>query len=166
VVEPGTVRPEDFVEYRLVRLAAHLERRFAGALAPSALSPRQFSALAVLAARPGITSAELARAVLTTPQGMHALLEQLQNRGLVERRSDRGRGRAAPLRPTAGGRDLLAAAGAQVGALDAETRDRLGDADHRELVRLLGRLEEVVGLTAASGPPAPRPTPPAARSPG
>jgi DNA-binding MarR family transcriptional regulator len=145
VVEPGELRPQDFVEYRLVRLADQLDRRFTTALAPTGLSPRQFGVLAALASTPGITGAELARTVLTTPQSMHTLLEQLQARGLVDRGSRRGRGRAAPVRPTARGLDALSAAGARVVALEAETRARLGEADHRQLVRLLDRVEQAVG---------------------
>jgi DNA-binding MarR family transcriptional regulator len=144
VVEPDRLRPEDFVEYRLVRLADRLERRFTAALGPGGLSPRQFSVLAVLAAEPGITSADLARAVLTRPQSMHALLDQLQARGLVDRGAQRGRGRAAPVQLTADGRAALSTSAARVVALEAQTRKRLGEADYRELLRVLDRVEHVI----------------------
>ena len=144
-MEPrGSMTPDDFVEYRLVRLADRLQQRFTAALTPHDLSPRQFSVLAVLAATPGVTSADLARAVLTTPQSMHTLLDQLQNRELVDRGERRGRGRAAAVQPTARGRDLLAAAGERVVELEAETRARLGEVDYRQLIRLLGRVEAIV----------------------
>jgi DNA-binding MarR family transcriptional regulator len=148
VVDPDRVRPEDFVEYRLVRLADRLERRFTAALGPGGLSPRQFSVLAVLAAEPGITSADLARAVLTRPQSMHALLDQLQARGLVDRGAQRGRGRAAPVRLTADGRAVLSTSAARVVALEAETRARLGETDYRELLHVLDRVEDVIGPAA------------------
>ena len=144
MADPGELRPQDFLEYRLVRLGDQLERRFTAALAPLGLSARQFSVLAVLAAEPDVTSAELARAVLTTPQGMHTLLDQLQDRGLVDRGPRRGRGRPAPVRPTADGLALLAKAGARVMQLEAETRARLGEADHQQLLRLLDRMQAVV----------------------
>ena len=118
MVEPDELRPQDFVEYRLVRLADQLERRFTAALAPTELSPRQFSVLAVLASTPETTSAGLARAVLTTPQSMHTLLDQLQARGLVERGQVRGRGRPAPVRLTADGLAMLSASGARVVELE------------------------------------------------
>ncbi len=151
MADPQALRPEDFVEYRLVRLADRLERRFSTALAPDRLSPRQFSVLAVLAATPGVTSADLARAVLTTPQSMHTLLDQLQARGLVDRGPQRGRGRAAPVQLTAAGRELLSRAGERVVALEAQTRAHLGEDDHRHLVRLLGRVED--GLEASPDEP-------------
>ncbi|HSK59435.1 MAG TPA: MarR family winged helix-turn-helix transcriptional regulator [Actinomycetospora sp.] len=142
----GDVRPENFVEYRLVRLADQLERRFTAALAPAELSPRQFSVLAVLASTPEITSAGLARAVLTTPQSMHTLLDQLQSRGLIDRGPVRGRGRPAPVRPTTDGLALLATAGARVTEREDETRTRLGETDYHQLVRLLDRVEDIIGV--------------------
>ena len=151
MVGPEELRPQDFVEYRLVRVADQLERRFTTALGPAGLSPRQFSVLAVLAGAPEITSAGLARAVLTTPQSMHALLDQLQVRGLVDRGPVRGRGRPALVRLTADGRATLSAAGARVLELEGETRARLGEADYQQLVRLLDRVEDVVGAGRPGG---------------
>lgn len=144
----GELRPQDFVEYRLVRVADQLERRFTAALAPTELTPRQFSVLAVLAGAPEITSAGLARAVLTTPQSMHTLLDQLQARGLVDRGQVRGRGRPALVRLTADGRAALSASGARVVELEGETRARLGEADYAQLVRLLDRVEDIIGVPA------------------
>ena len=140
VIVSATPRPDEFVGYRLVRLAERLERRFAATLAPHGLTPRQFSVLFVLAASPGVTSAELARAVLTTPQGMHALVEQLERRGLVGRDGERGRGRAAPVRLTRAGREVLDRAADGVRALDEQVRELLGD-DHGRLSTILDRLE-------------------------
>lgn len=144
MVDPGEVRPEEFLEYRLVRLADQLERRFTAALAPVGLSPRQFSVLAVLASTPQITSAGLARAVLTTPQSMHTLLGQLQARGLIDRGQLRGRGRPAPVRLTTAGTAALSESSARVRELDGRTRDRLGEAGYHRLVGLLDRLEDIV----------------------
>ncbi|TWJ25706.1 MarR family winged helix-turn-helix transcriptional regulator [Micromonospora endolithica] len=138
-------QPDEFLEYRLVRLGSRLERRFASALAPTGLSPRQFSVLAVLTESPGITSADLARAVLTTPQSMGPLLDQMESRGLVERTKERGRGRAAPVRVTDTGTALLHEAARLVGTLDAAARQRLGEQGHQELSRLLAVLEDHVG---------------------
>ncbi len=149
MIDPGGLRPQDFVEYRLVRLADQLERRFTAALAPAEVSPRQFSVLAVLAARPEITSAGLARAVLTTPQSMHTLLDQLQVRGLVDRGQVRGRGRPAPVRLTADGLAVLSASAARVVELESETRARLGEASYQQLVRLLDRVEDIIGVGRA-----------------
>ena len=131
--------PERFVEYRLVRLADRLRRRFDDALRPHALTARQFSVLAVLRSRPGVTSAELARAVMMTPQSMSALLDQLEEAGLVQPRPRRGKGVRAPTELTARGDEVLAAAGRSVRDLDETTREALGS-DLTPFVRGLDRL--------------------------
>src|SRR5664279_4789299 len=100
--------PEVFVEYRLVRLAELLRRRFDTAVRPQGLTARQFSVLAVVRSRPGVTSADLARAVLTTPQSMGAIIDQLETAGLLQSRPRRGRGVPAPTELSAAGEKALA----------------------------------------------------------
>ena len=131
---------DDFVEYRFVQVADHLQRRFRACLEPAGLSPRQFSVLALLADQPAITAADLARGVLVTPQSMRVLLDHLEDRGLLERRGQRRRGLAAPATLTPAGRRALADAVARVRALDAATRAALGPVDHRALRAILDRL--------------------------
>lgn len=138
-VEELGVDPEQFVEYRLIRVADRLRRRFDDALRPHGLSARQFSVLAVLRARPGVTSAELARAVLMTPQSMGALVDQLERAGLVQRRPRRGKGVPAPTELSAAGEETLDAAAATVTALEEHTRHALDD-DLAPLLRGLDRL--------------------------
>lgn len=144
-MDHGPVDPEVFVEYRLMRVADQLRRRFDAALRPHGLTARRFSVLAVLQARPGATSAELARAVLMTPQSMGALLDQLEADGHVEPRGRRGRGRAAPARLSREGGVLLASAAASVRALDDETRRVLGPG-LGALTSALGALEDHLGV--------------------
>jgi hypothetical protein len=45
----------------------------------------------------------------------------------------------------------VSAAGARVVALETGTRARLGEADYRQLVRLLDRVEQAVGLPSHPG---------------
>lgn len=118
--------PDEFVEYRLVRLADLMRRRFDDALRPHGLTARQFSVLAVLRARPGVTSAELARAVLLAPQSMGALLDQLERAGLVRPRHRGGKGVRSPVELTSDGDASLDAAARAVRDLDDRTRQALG----------------------------------------
>lgn len=133
--------PEDFVEYRLIRLADQLRRRFEAALRPIGLSARQFSVLAVVQSRANVTSADLARAVLTTPQSMGVIIEQLETAGLLEARVRRGRGVRSPTTLSPKGEAALVTAFATVSELEAETRGHLG-ADHAALLRILELLEK------------------------
>lgn len=133
--------PDEHLEYRLLRLGERLRKRFDAALQSHGLTARQFSVLAVLAHRPGVTSAELARTVLTSPQGMAPVIEQLESRGLIAPRARRGRGAPAPTQLSDTGRLVLAEAAETVRRLDAETRQALGPALDA-FAAALERLEE------------------------
>jgi DNA-binding MarR family transcriptional regulator len=145
--------PHSFVEYQIVRTGWLLEQRFRRTLAPFGLSPRQFSVLAALESAPGLTSAQLARAVLTTPQGMATILNQLRRRKLIEREdpetSASGRGVRAPVQLTVTGRELLGRAVGVVAAAEERTVVALsGEA------ATLNRLLAVVASTMSEpGPP-------------
>ena len=119
--------PEGFIEYRIIRVADLLRRRFQDTLRPHGLTVHQFSVLAVLEARPGVTAAELARMVLVTPQSMRSLVEQLESAGLVEPRPRLGRGTRAPTSLSPAGSELLQRATESVRDLDRITRTSLGD---------------------------------------
>lgn len=86
--------------------------------------------------------AELARAVLLTPQSMGPLVDQLEARELLERRHRRGRGHAAPARVTAKGLDVLRHATRVGDDLDRATRQLLGPEDHQTLLRIIAVLED------------------------
>jgi DNA-binding MarR family transcriptional regulator len=70
-------------------------------------SLRHLSALGHLSREPGISYSELARRAGITAQSMQATLRQLENLGLVERRTEAGRGRTAELYVTAAGHAML-----------------------------------------------------------
>jgi DNA-binding MarR family transcriptional regulator len=145
-LEAASLEPEGFLGYRMVRAAQALEQRFKEVLATWRLSPRQFSVLAVLAERSDVTVAELARAVLTTPQSMAALVDGLHERLLVARSGPRLRGVAAPLTITAGGRAALAEASPAILDMEREVFTGL-PAERLETLRLvLAHLEERLKL--------------------
>lgn len=63
--------------------------------------------LAFLSVGPGMTTSEIARAVLVRPQSMTPLLDGLEQRGLVRRTGTRARGQRNPVEITDAGRRLL-----------------------------------------------------------
>ena len=140
--EPASVDPDQFLGYRVVRLAAALERQFKRDLAATGLTPRQFSVLAVLAQQPSITVADLARAVLTTPQSMAALVDGLERRGLLLRSAARQRGVAAPLAPTPAGLAALAHAAPRIATSEKAVFGHLTGQQHDALDRILTELED------------------------
>ena len=64
----------------------------------------RYSCLEVLAQRPGLSNAELARATFVTRQAMNGVLRGLQDRGLVSRAASASYGRALSTQLTATGR--------------------------------------------------------------
>ena len=116
-------------------------------LARLGLSMRHLGALGHLAANPDLSISDLARRSGVTAQSMHATVHGLQERGALRARSE-GRGRAARLVVTSGGRTLLQDARAAIARLDATLLERLGtEGAHR--------LQESLRVLAPA-PPRPR----------
>jgi DNA-binding MarR family transcriptional regulator len=91
---------------RIMRLAAHLERDLATA---SALKPGQFQVLAALRRRDPhpMNATELARAAILTSGAMTAVLDRLEEQGLIRRQIDGEDRRARRITITEKGRTLI-----------------------------------------------------------
>ena len=128
---------DQVVTWNVVRAARFLGQRLSEHLAAQGLNPVQFGVLAQLDIAGPMSQAELARAVLLRPQSIAPMLDVLQERGLLQRTSDRARGRRNPVRITRGGRTALEAAWA-VAAASNDLRDAgLSAAESDDLNRLL-----------------------------
>ncbi|MFC8302786.1 MarR family winged helix-turn-helix transcriptional regulator [Specibacter sp. NPDC057265] len=111
---------EQQVGYLVKQLQSLLRLNMEKALIPHTLTVSQYSCLHHLRSEPGISAAELARAIFMTRQSMNTLLQQLLDRGLVARPARPDSGRALPTRLTAKGVKLLEAA--QAGVDEVEQR--------------------------------------------
>jgi DNA-binding MarR family transcriptional regulator len=83
--------PEELAGYTgflLGYLGEKSRRNFISLLEPHGFHPREFGLLTVLAKRPGITQQELAGLARVDPSSMVALLDELEARGMAERRVD------------------------------------------------------------------------------
>ncbi|MEZ5833885.1 MAG: MarR family transcriptional regulator [Dongiaceae bacterium] len=91
---------------RVMRLAAYLERDLAGGCA---VKPGQFQVLAALRRRDPLpmTASELARAAILTSGAMTAVLDRLEEQGLVRREIDTEDRRARRITITEKGRQLI-----------------------------------------------------------
>jgi DNA-binding MarR family transcriptional regulator len=101
----GPVPPElsIYPGYLLARLGQASAARFHAALAPEGLHPRHFGVMNILAAQPGITQQRLAEHTAIDASSMVAVIDELEAKGLAERRphpADR-RARAVFLTPIA-----------------------------------------------------------------
>ena len=109
---------DEAVGYTLKRAATALRTAMDAALQPLDLSVSQYSCLEVLSQRPGLSNAELARAVFVTRQSMNLVLRGLEDRGLVTRPTTAPHGRALPTSLTPAGTEQLRAASAAVRAVE------------------------------------------------
>lgn len=134
------------VGYVLKQAATALRSAMDGALRPIDLTVPQYACLEVLGQRPGLSNAELARAVFVTRQSMNLVLRGLQVRGLVTRPTTAPHGRARPTELTSAGRAQLRAASAVVAGIEQRMLSALSPDAQR---RLLGDLATCV---AALGP--------------
>src|SRR3954468_15020452 len=95
--------------FLLVQLGAHAHRRFADRLAALGLHPRHFGMLSHIAAAEGHSQQTLSDALGIHRSAMVALVDDLERRGLAERRRNAHDRRAYTLYLTPAGRELLGA---------------------------------------------------------
>jgi DNA-binding MarR family transcriptional regulator len=83
--------PEELAGYTgflLGYLGEKSRKSFIALLEPRGFHPREFGLMTVLAKRPGITQQELASLARVDPSSMVAVMDDLEARGLAERRVD------------------------------------------------------------------------------
>ncbi|RIX29997.1 MarR family winged helix-turn-helix transcriptional regulator [Amnibacterium setariae] len=130
------------VGYRLKQATAVLHAAMEDVLRPLGLSITQYSTLELLAQRPGMSSAGLARGAFVTRQSMSLVLQGLESGGLVVKQERPSVGRVLPVELTAAGRERLAAASAAVRSVEDRMRSGFDDGDARRLAALLDRCVE------------------------
>jgi DNA-binding MarR family transcriptional regulator len=118
---------------------------FAEALKPLEMRPPHFGVMNLIEAHPGLTQQELVTGSLIDPSSMVAVIDELEDRGLAERRRHESDRRKHAVYLTAKGKRTLARAREKAIAfaddllapLDAEERETL-----RRLLRKLAGLEK------------------------
>jgi DNA-binding MarR family transcriptional regulator len=135
---------------RVVRLAAYLERDLAEICVIHGLKTGQFQVLAELRGRDPMpmTASDLARAIVLTSGGMTPVLDQLEERGLINRQIDPEDRRARRITITEKGRSLIGRAMEQRLArhralnavLEAGERETLSNILRKLLVAMEGEV--------------------------
>lgn len=138
---------EQAVGYVLKQASAALRAAMDQALRPLGLTVPQYACLELLARRPGLSNAELARGAFVTRQSMNVVLRGLQDAGLVTRPDIADRGRARPTDLTPGGRSLLDAAGSAVQAVERRMLAALSTAEQHQLRDQLAACAAALGRT-------------------
>src|SRR4051812_36183027 len=138
--------------FLLAQLGTHAHRRFAERLAPLELHPRHFGLLSHLAASEGQSQQALSIALGIHRSAVVALVDDLEHRGLAERRRDPVDRRAYTLYLTPAGRDVLADLERVADERDVELLSALDASERSQLISLLQRVAESEGLAAGVHP--------------
>lgn len=138
---PRPDTPPRSVGFLISQLGFFSSKRFMEALAPAGIDPREFLLLRFVAASEGRSQQALAERLGIPPSRMVALVDHLEEGGLLERRPDPDDRRVRGLHLTRKGRGVLEKAGKI--AIDYETQLCAGiNRDERELlIDLLQKLQ-------------------------
>lgn len=127
------------VGYHLRRAQVAVFAQFADSIARQA-TPGQFGVLTLIGANPGLTQSALARAVGIERSTMVAVIDGLEDRGLVERRPSPVDRRSYALVLSGDGEALLADLKVRVRAHDDKATNSLNAEEKATLMALLRRL--------------------------
>jgi DNA-binding MarR family transcriptional regulator len=148
-------QPGSGFAFLLVQLGTHVARQFGEVLAPLGAQPRHVGMLTRLAANEGKSQQAIGELIGLNPTQTVFLVDELEERGWVERRRNPADRRSYGLFLTAAGREMLAA----VQAAGREHQARLGASltaeEQEQLTTLLRRLARDQGLTEQSLPGTP-----------
>jgi DNA-binding MarR family transcriptional regulator len=131
--------------YMIARLSRLVQRELEQRLVDFELSVPEFTTLSVLARRPGLSNAQLARRAYITPQSMQDVLHSLEVRGLVKRSADPRNKRVLQARLTVHGRRLTLRADAVAGDVEQLMMDGVTARRSEEFSRTMRHCISVLG---------------------
>jgi DNA-binding MarR family transcriptional regulator len=134
------------VGFLLAALGHDTIRTLRDELAPTGLEPRAYAVLRALAGSGGTTQGAVATALSIPPSRMVAVVDDLEQRRLVERRAVALDRRARELHLTRAGTEALAAARERAERHEEALLATLTPAERADLLRLLARLADARGI--------------------
>lgn len=138
--------------FLLAQIGAHAASRFAARLSKLKLAPAHAGILYILRQAPAITQHALAARLGMVPSRLVTLLDELESRGLIERRrSDEDRRRHAVVL-TQKGSECLAAIGQISREHERTLLKVLSGEEQRQLAAMLQRVADEQGLTRGVHP--------------
>lgn len=129
------------IGYALKRATSALRSAMDERLRQLDMTVPQYSSLELLAHRPGLSNAELARGVFVTRQATHQLLAGLTREGLVE---IVGAGREQRLHVTQQGLQRLQRASTAVAEVEQTMIESLSDRDRQSMLRGLSACADAL----------------------
>ncbi|MBJ6759921.1 MarR family transcriptional regulator [Myxococcaceae bacterium JPH2] len=149
---PGPGREGGSTAFLLAQIGAHAASRFAENLGPTGLSPPQVGILRALGHGAGSSQHALAKRLSILPSRMVLLVDELEGRGLVERRDNPEDRRLYELHLSPRGRQTLESVGRIARAHDEAVCAALDERERGQLRALLLRIAEHQGLTPGVHP--------------
>jgi DNA-binding MarR family transcriptional regulator len=128
------------VAFMLSSLGYAISRRFHEVLRPLELEPGEFALLRAVSANEGEAQNALAEQLHISPSWMVTIVDELEKRGLLERRPHARDRRIRNLHLTATGKKLLKQAEQRARRFDAQVVGPLSEAEILELLELLDRV--------------------------
>ena len=143
--------PSDGLAFLLSQVGAHASARFAARLEPLGLKPPHAGILRVIEQADGLSQQALGEKLGMFPSRLVAVLDELEERGLVERRDSPTDRRSYALYLTGPGREALE----QIGRVGREHQDALCRARRvgaAQLAAFLARIAAEQGLAPGVHP--------------
>jgi DNA-binding MarR family transcriptional regulator len=140
------------VGFLLVQVGAHAGLAFAEHLAPTGLTPALAGVLGALATAEGSSQQALASRLGSHPSRMVAIVDDLEERGLIERRQNRADRRTHALHLTDEGRERVRAIQRIAREYQATLCAALSEREREQLAELLRRIADQQGLVPGVHP--------------
>jgi DNA-binding MarR family transcriptional regulator len=138
--------------FLLAQIGAHAARRFAERLGPLKLAPPDAGILHILRSSPGVSQQELAARLATHPSRVVALIDGLEQRGLVERRPNADDRRQYSLFLSPEGTAALDDIGRVAREHQEDLLQSLNKEERQHLTALLQKIANAQGLTPGVHP--------------
>ncbi|MFJ6215943.1 MarR family winged helix-turn-helix transcriptional regulator [Streptomyces sp. NPDC092296] len=138
--------------FLLAQLGAHAAGLFAERASAIGLTPAQAGLLRLLARTPGRSQRQLADDLGMPPSRFVPFADELEERGLIERRRNPTDRRLYALHLTEGGSELLARLREVAQAHEQQVCQALAPDEHQQLTALLRRIAAQQGLSAGVHP--------------
>lgn len=144
--------PRVGIAFLLSQVGAHAAFTFEERLVELDLAPHHAGLLRMLGVNPGLIQKELSDLFGIFPSRLVTFLDQLQERGLIERRADPSDRRRHRLYLTGAGQEILEQVQRLTGELEDELLESLSADDRDVMSALLRRVVERQGIRPAVHP--------------
>jgi DNA-binding MarR family transcriptional regulator len=138
--------------FLLAQIGAHAAHTFGARLKPLGFAPYHAGLLRIVAAHPGISQQQLAQALRMHASNLVQIVDELEERSLLERKPSQADRRQHSLHLTAKGKEVLSKIGEVAREHGQALLAGLSAAEQAELNRLLSLVAREQGLTPGVHP--------------